>query len=110
MSANGFLPGRYYSNWRSASFSCCLTGSAQLAVVCYRLFELTRADNYRSAANRLVDFLKPLQQLSADYPDFRGALPGSFPIVGEYMTTGYPNWATKYFLDSLVLQEDLGAN
>ena len=108
MSPNGFLPGRYDSNWEPASFSSCLTGSAQLAVVCYRLFDHTRVETYRLAANRLVNFLKPLQRLNPDCPDISGALPGSFPIFGEYMTAGYPNWATKYLLDALMLQADFG--
>src|SRR5262249_50096441 len=47
MYPNGFLPGRYYSNWEPASFSSCLTGSAQLAVVCYRLFQHTGVQIYR---------------------------------------------------------------
>jgi hypothetical protein len=61
-------------------------------------------------ANRLVNFLKSLQRMNPEHPDIRGALPGSFPIVGEYMTAGYPNWATKYFLDALILQADLGVS
>jgi hypothetical protein len=110
ISSEGFLPGRYYSDWQPASFSSCLTGSAQLAVVCYRLFEHTHAGHYRLVANRLVNFLKSLQRMNPEHPDIRGALPGSFPIVGEYMTAGYPNWATKYFLDALILQADLGVS
>jgi hypothetical protein len=31
----------------------------------------------------------------------------SGPLFGEYMRAGYPNWATKYFLDALLLQERL---
>jgi hypothetical protein len=108
MHPNGFLPGRYYSNWEPASFSSCLTGSAQLAVVCYRLFQHTRVQLYRAAADRLVNFLKPLQRLEPDCAEINGALPGSFPIFGEYMTAGYPNWATKYLLDALMLQADAG--
>jgi len=36
-----------------------------------------------------------------------GAIGGSYPLLGSYMTAGYPNWATKYFLDGLLLQERL---
>lgn len=101
---NGFLHGRYYSNWDPASFSSCLTGSAQLAVVCYRLYEQTGARAYRQAADRIVNFLKALQVLDSPDQNINGALAGSFPIFGSYMTAGYPNWATKYFLDALMLQ------
>ena len=34
--------------------------------------------------------------------DSLGALPGSFPLWGRYEPFGLPNWATKYFLDSLL--------
>ena len=102
---NGFLHGRYYSNWQPACFSSCLTGSAQLAVVCYRLYEHTGLNDFRLAADRLVNFLKGLQLIASPLSMINGALAGSFPIFGSYMTGGYPNWATKYFLDALMLQE-----
>jgi hypothetical protein len=104
ISANGFLPGRFYADWKPASFSCCLTGTAQLAVVCYRLHEHTGDSRYRQYADRLLGFLKHLQLLDSDCTSVNGALAGSFPIFGEYMSAGYPNWATKYFLDALMLQ------
>ena len=39
----GYLPGRFYAELEPAVLSSCLTGSAQIAIVCYRLFELTGA-------------------------------------------------------------------
>jgi hypothetical protein len=106
MEPNGLLRGRYYPDWDPASFSSCLTGSAQLAVICFRLYQHTGDDVYRESADRLVNFLKPLQRLNSGCPDIDGALPGSFPIFGEYMPAAYPNWATKYFLDALMLQSE----
>jgi hypothetical protein len=102
---SGILPGRYFSDWEPASVSSCLTGSAQLAVICYRLYQHTGQSVYRESADRLVNFLKPLQRMKTGCSDIDGALPGSFPIFGEYMTAGYPNWATKYLLDALMFQE-----
>lgn len=109
LSNKGFLHGRYYSDWQPASLSSCLTGSAQLAIVCYRLYEYTGAAKYLTTANRLVDYLKALQLLDSSVEGANGALAGSFPIFGGYMTGGYPNWATKYFLDALMLQHKTGA-
>jgi hypothetical protein len=109
ISADGFLPGRFYSDWEPACFSSCLTGSAQLAVVCYRLYLHTREAKYRRYADLLLNFLKPLQLLDSTCASVNGALPGSFPIFGQYMTGGYPNWATKYFLDALMLQNELNS-
>ena len=100
----GYLPGTFYSDWQPAGFSSCLTGSAQIAIVCYRLATLTGKPEYRASADRLVDYLKALQDVTTDVEGIKGALPGSFPIFGGYMRGGYPNWATKYLLDALMLQ------
>lgn len=107
MSPKGFLRGRFYADWEPASLSSCLTGSAQLAVVCYGLFECTGGRQYWDAAERIVNYLKALQVTSSPNPCISGALAGSFPLFGGYMTAGYPNWATKYLLDALMLQDRL---
>ena len=101
---NGFLPGRFYADWEPASFSSCLTGSAQIAVVCFRLAEVTGEARYAASANRLLDFLKSLQAMDLSNPALNGAIGGSFPLLGEYMRSGYPNWATKYLLDAILIQ------
>lgn len=102
---NGFLPGMFFADWRPATFSSCLTGSAQVAIVGYRLHEMTRKAEYLAAADRLTDFLKAAQALDAADENVNGALAGSFPIFGDYMRGGYPNWATKYLLDALMAQQ-----
>ena len=107
VSKEGFLNGRYYPDWQPAAMSSCLTGSAQLAVICYRLYEHTGDARYRLVADRLVNYLKALQVLESSVEGVNGALAGSFPLFGSYMTGGYPNWATKYFLDALMWQEQL---
>ncbi len=110
LSPSGYLPGRFYPDWEPAAFSSCLTGSAQIAIVCFRLAEHTGESNYAECASRLLDFLKPLQALDTENPSLNGALAGSFPILGDYMRSGYPNWATKYLLDALVEQVSVPAS
>ena len=107
MSRHGFLHARFYPDWEPAGFSSCLTGNAQLAVVCYRIYEACGLERYRDAADTLLGLLKSLQILDGPNPGINGALAGSFPIVGDYMPCGYPNWATKYLLDALMLQDRL---
>ena len=102
--SNGYLSGRFDSDWRPAVRWVCLTGSAQIAIVAYRLGELRHNDRYRDAADCLVNFLKAVQRTGTGTLGIDGALAGSFPIMGNYMTGGYPNWATKYLLDALMLQ------
>lgn len=100
----GLLAGRYDAEWRPAVNSSCLTGNAQIAIVCYRLHEITALPQYKQAADTLVNALKALQVIDAPNQPFNGAIAGSFPIFGGYMRGGYPNWATKYFVDALLLQ------
>jgi len=107
LNSSGFLAGCFFPDWEPAAFSSCLTGNAQLAVVCYRLYEVTGAKGYRRAADCLLDYLKALQILEGSDTGVNGAIGGSFPLLGSYMPAGYPNWATKYFLDGLLLQERL---
>jgi uncharacterized protein YyaL (SSP411 family) len=104
---NGYLPGRFYADWEPASFSSCLTGTAQIAIVCYRLAQHTGIMQYKQKADTLVNFLKGLQVLDSKNSSLNGAIGGSFPLLGHYMRAGYPNWATKYFLDALILQDSV---
>ncbi len=101
---HGLLAGRYYADWEPGAFSSCLTGNAQIAIVCYRLAELTGESKYRRAGDTLVDALKALQETDSSNVALNGAIAGSFPLFGGYMRAGYPNWATKYFVDALLLQ------
>jgi hypothetical protein len=71
----------------------------------YRLDELDGTTSFRPYADKLVDFVKAVQRHDSADANANGAIPGSFPIFGEYMTAGYPNWATKYFLDAVLLQK-----
>jgi hypothetical protein len=106
---SGFLAACFFSDWEPAATYSCLTGNAQLAVVCYRLHEVTGSGSYREAADRLLDWLKALQSLDPAVPGAQGALGGSFPLLAAYQSAGYPNWATKYLLDGLMVQDRLGA-
>ena len=104
MHDSGYLAGMFYADWQPANFSSCLTGSAQIAIVAYRAFALTGKRDYRAFADSLTNYLKPLQALDAKCDAVNGAIAGSFPLFGGYMRGGYPNWATKYFLDALLQQ------
>lgn len=103
---NGYLSGRLDAKWRPAVSWVCLTGSAQIAIVAFRLSKLRGDEAYKLAADRLVNFLKAVQNTDTGIIGIDGALAGSYPITGNYMTCGYPNWATKYFLDALMMQAD----
>jgi hypothetical protein len=105
ISSKGFIRGRFREDWSAAARWSCLTGNAQLAVVCHRLHEVTGDRAFLDAATRLTNFLKALQRVGTGDPGIDGAIAGSFPILGGYMTAGFPNWATKYYIDALLAQE-----
>jgi hypothetical protein len=100
----GFLHGRWYPDWQPAAFSSCLTGSAQIAVVCYRLASHTGLERYAKAADRVLNYLKALQPTGSPVREVVGGIGGSFPLSGAYMRFGFPGWATKFYLDALLWQ------
>ena len=99
-----FLKGRYDSNW-FGSENLIPTGCAQIAVVWMKLYKLTNNVQYLNAALKMNDILIFIQDRNIrDNSDTLGALPGSYPIWGRYEPFCYPNWATKFFVDSLLLE------
>lgn len=102
--ADGSMPGRYDAHWQPAADWSCLTGNAQLAINWLRLMRITgekRFEIHAIAANR---YNMRVQDLTQKDPNRAGALKGSHPFNGGYMTWRYPNWATKFFADSLMLE------
>jgi hypothetical protein len=104
---NGFIAGRFDEHWNPAANFVCLTGSCQLAIVAYRFVELFGRRGLLAPADRLLSFVRATQCLDGEDPNLIGAIAGSYPILASYMTGGYPNWATKYFIDSLLRRRRL---
>lgn len=103
----GFIPATFDPEWRPTAWYSCLTGNAQMAVQWYRLFTLTRDRVWLDAARRTVHFLKSLHDCSSTHPVVRGGLKGSHPIWGRYLFGTYPNWAVKFFMDALLVEDAL---
>lgn len=97
---DGRTAGRYDECWRGDYSFICLTGNAQLSIVCRRLFRLTGEPKYARAADEFLAEIIDVQKVSPS-PNLHGALPGSAPFSGKYMRWRYPNWAAKFFLDAL---------
>lgn len=104
---HGRLPGFYDVGWRGSRSFVCLTGNAQIALVLLR-FEAARPDlRLVNAATKLIDFVCERQVTAAlRGKRFKGAIAGSSPIWGPYLRLRYPNWAAKFFADSLMLSID----
>jgi hypothetical protein len=107
MDGEGFIPGCIGPDFRGTVAWCCLTGTAQTALVWGRLFELTGEARYREAMQRATRYL--MQRHDVDNADLRlrGGVPGSWPVWGDYGRMRVLNWATNFFVEALRLQRSL---
>ncbi len=100
----GRLPANYADDWTPTASHECLTGTVQLGGVWLRLWETTGDDRFLNAGLKAVE-LAAARQERVRWPAVDGALAGSFPLWGRYAPLQYPNWATKFLADSLMLRE-----
>jgi folate-dependent phosphoribosylglycinamide formyltransferase PurN len=100
------LPGVLDRDWTARSRYVCLTGNAQMALVWNRLFWLTGEGRFLNAALDAIDGVKSAQLMRNPAPGLRGAIPGSYPIWGEYLRLACPNWAAKFYVDALLAKRD----
>jgi hypothetical protein len=101
-----FLNGRFDQHWNGSEYPIC-TGCAQIAIIWMKLYKITSNLQYLNAALKMNDFLIFVQSRMANEPDnTKGAIPGSFPLWGKYEPFAFPNWATKFFSDSLLLEQE----
>jgi hypothetical protein len=99
---DGFLAGRWRSDWSPAADWACLTGSAQIAGVYLRMHREFGNAIYLDVAHRLLGFLCWTQETEGKSPGLAGAISGSYPFGGEYGQWCVLNWAAKFFADSLM--------
>lgn len=101
--SNGYLTGELDEDWESRANYCCLTGNCQLSVVGHFLAEATGDKKYLQAADKLIDYVKT-KQLTSPSAFINGGISGSWPVSGGYCAYDIPNWAARFFVDALVLQ------
>ncbi len=104
LGADGFLAGRFNAKWSSMVSWACLTGTAQIAHCWSMIYEDTGDARYLDAAKRANAYVRRTVRLDAPV-GIRGGVKGSFPIDGDYAPFEYPNWAPKFLIDSLVLEQ-----
>lgn len=103
--ADGALPAYYTPEWQTRVSWSCVTGNSQMAINWLRLAQLTGDQTLMQHAQRANRFNMSIQDLETEDGRVRGALKGSHPVNGGYMTYKYPNWATKFFMDGLMLEQ-----
>ncbi len=98
------MPGSFDSNWNFKVQYSCLTGNAQLAIIWMKMSQILGDPYYREIAIEMIEQLKSTQSLNCKNEGIRGGIAGSYPIWGDYVRFGYPNWASKFFADAIILR------
>ena len=99
--------GRVSSDWSPYATWSCLTGEAQMANNWMRLCTITGERHWLEPVDRVLRFIKSTQNRESRDPGLRGGIKGSAPMSGEYGRYEILNWATKYFADALMRDEQL---
>jgi len=101
--SDGFVPGQIDSAGHSAASYACLTGNCQLAAVWARLYERFGEERFRSAAVLALRYVMRCQEMNTADLDVGGAIKGSQPLWGRYAPFTFPSWASKFFVDAMLL-------
>lgn len=101
----GALAGAYTDELEGHYWYSCLTGDAQFAIIWSKIAASCEDARFLSASLKILNKVA-LAQGRLPLSPTRGAIPGSRPFYGRYLFLRYPNWATKFFLDALILNID----
>ncbi len=101
---DGAIPGRLDAQWRPTESWVCVTGVCQMALNWLRFSESGVTQEFNDHAVRANRYVMSLQDRIHMNDGIRGGIKGSHPVGGEYMQYRYPNWATKFFMDALLLE------
>lgn len=105
--SRGFLNGRYNRDWIGSEYMIC-TGCAQMSIIWLKFYNITGESEFIEAAHKMINLLIFIQSRAfKENDDTKGAISGSFPLWGRYEPFAFPNWATKFFCDALLLEEEL---
>ncbi|MBI4451986.1 glycoside hydrolase family 88 protein [Candidatus Woesearchaeota archaeon] len=103
---DGSLAGSFNKEWKSSINWSCLTGNAQMSIIWQKLYMITKDRKFKNAEAKSNNFMKSMQNLSSSNPGIRGGIPGAYPVYGWYAPFAYPNWAAKFFIDALMIEEN----
>lgn len=95
------------SGKKTVNYSC-LTGNFQLLYFAI-LYEKRRNIKKNKLSDKIYQFAKKYQVKSKNKL-IDGAIAGSYPINGDYCSNMLPSWASKFFIDSLLLKNNFIKN
>ena len=94
------IAGYYDRNWNGDYSFVCITGNFQMALIGFRMYEITGHPLSLEVALKISEQTFPYQITQSIDKQLIGAVPGSSPIWGPYMRFKNPNWAVKFALDT----------
>jgi hypothetical protein len=97
---DGKMAGSYGHGWKGNFKFTCVTGCAQLSVLCRRAGAHTGDPYFNDKAQALLNEIIHCQHFGRNQNTW-GAVPGSRPFWGPYQRGRYPNWAAKFYLDAM---------
>jgi hypothetical protein len=104
MNSDGFIPGRIDKDFNGMVKWCCLTGTAQTSIVWSELYKITGDEMWAQSSRLANKYLMQRHFISHPNDSLRGGVFGSWPIWGDYGKWMILNWATKFFIDALLLE------
>lgn len=102
---NSFMPGAFTESFKGINSFECLTGHAQLAIMWLKIHKRFDDLRYLNASLKILDRVSLLIP-SYTFIKRKGGVPGSYPFWGKYMIFRQPNWATKFFIDAILLENE----
>ena len=103
---NGKIYGELNSKFKSNNYYRCLTGEAQMAIIWLKIFEKKNDVRFLNATLKILDSLCEAQIKRSIFFK-KGGLCGSKPFYMNYMRFRQPNWATKFFIDAILLEKKM---
>jgi hypothetical protein len=107
---DGSLAGRYDRQWQATTKWSCLTGNAQMSIIWSRLHQTGIHPGLDEVAAKINVFSRSVQNLRVGSSGRRGGVKGAYPVYGGYGTFEYLNWAVKFLMDALLLEEKTRGN
>lgn len=101
---NGKINGELNNKFKSNNNYRCLTGEAQMAIIWLKIFDKKNDVRFLNASLKIIDSLCE-SQINRSIFFTKGGICGSKPYYKDYMRFRQPNWATKFFIDAIILEK-----
>ncbi len=107
VSPSGFIPGRVSTSGKPNNSYSCLTGNCQMAIIWFKMSRYFNDPALYKIAGDTLNFVLKTQNIKTKNGNIRGGVKGSHPIWGRYAPLSYPNWATKFLIDAILIKQSI---